>query len=146
MEYKLEATATYIELSATIENISNFCSFVITKFLWVGVMVPLLLLSIVNYYVYDGDESFYLPFPVLYVFRLVFLHFKMDFGCYVSHSVNVIFQQFSSTFQGCPLIGSRHLDICWLGLLKQRPLVRHCFIWIWLYPFWLDHVISSSAP
>lgn len=136
LEYKPEVSATYIELSETIETISSILNFLITKFVY----VPLLLLSLGNYYFsVQGDASFYLPFPVLYVFWVVF--WFQRFTCGWCKFLPILL-----TFQGYHLIGRRHSDIWWHGLLRRQPLIRQCSIWIWWYPFWSDRAISSSAP
>lgn len=58
----------YAELSEKIELITKFMYFAVVKLTPIGVMVPALIITIVNYSVYDlGNESFFLPILVMYV-------------------------------------------------------------------------------
>lgn len=64
----------YTEMSLTIEKIARFCDFIIQKFLFIGMLLPIFLLSMANYFIYNqGAESFHLPFPVMYVFEIIFI-------------------------------------------------------------------------
>lgn len=66
MEYKRTSTAQYVEMDEKIELTSKLVHFVMAEFSAAGVALPLLLLSYVNYFVFNlGDESFILPFPML---------------------------------------------------------------------------------
>lgn len=76
MEYSFKSQGTYIELIATIEKIANIFDVILLNVVFVNSIFPLFIVSFGVYYIYDkGDESFYLPFPVLCVhFIATLLH------------------------------------------------------------------------
>ena len=56
----------YIEIDKKIERMSELIYFVLIKICLLGAMLPALLMTTVNYFVYNlGEESFYLPAPVM---------------------------------------------------------------------------------
>lgn len=58
----------YQKLNEIIELVSEIYYFLLLKISIPGVILPPLFVTIVNYYVYDlGNESYFLPFPFLYV-------------------------------------------------------------------------------
>lgn len=60
--------AKYSELSENIERMSALIHVVFIKFIVPVLIVPAMLISLVNYYMFDmGDESFDLACPVMYV-------------------------------------------------------------------------------
>lgn len=62
----LRAVAT--EIDENIELISNVIHFVTTKLTIAGLLLPPLVLTAINYFIYDfGDESYVLPYPVMCV-------------------------------------------------------------------------------
>lgn len=66
MEYKPTSTAHYVEMDEKIELTSKLVHFAMAEFSAACVALPLLLLSYVNYFVFNlGEESFILPFPML---------------------------------------------------------------------------------
>lgn len=78
LEHNLKSINAYIQLNTTIEQIASVADIIMVKLLLIGVTGPVLLLSYVSYYIYDqGDESFYLPFPVW----CVFFYFSIFLDC-----------------------------------------------------------------
>lgn len=66
----------YIALNLKIEQMSEFLDFFLSKVAIAGFLPPALLLTLVNYFVFDlGAESFYLPAPMLCV---PILHFNTN--------------------------------------------------------------------
>lgn len=80
MARKPTSSAIYTELNAKIELMSKWSYIILVKVCLVGIFLPLLLLTIVNYFVFQlGEESFYLPFPMLWVCSIViFLMFNFN--------------------------------------------------------------------
>lgn len=57
--------AMYIEMIEKIERLSQLIHIGVIKLSIPGVIVPALLITFINFFVYDfGNESFFLPFPV----------------------------------------------------------------------------------
>lgn len=66
MEYKPTSTDKYVKMGETIELTSKWCHFILAQLSAVGVVLPLILVSFINYFIFHmGDESFILPFPIL---------------------------------------------------------------------------------
>lgn len=66
----------YAELNGKIEQMTELMYFAVVKLTPVGVMMPALIITIVNYYLYDlDDESFFLPLLVMYVSNVFILKF-----------------------------------------------------------------------
>lgn len=62
--------AKYSDLVNNIERMSRFFHFVLTKLTVAGVVLPDLLITLGNYFIYDlGDESYYLSAPMMYVLK-----------------------------------------------------------------------------
>lgn len=58
----------YREMDAKIERMSKLFYTAYVTITPVVVVLPAILITLVNYYIYDlGDESFYLPFRTVYV-------------------------------------------------------------------------------
>lgn len=58
--------AMYSKLNEKIERMSNLVYLLIIKLTVPGVIIPGLLITIVNYFVYDlGDDSYFLPILVV---------------------------------------------------------------------------------
>lgn len=65
---------SYEGVNMKIERISKALHFLITRFTVVGLMLPSLLYTIGNYFIYNlGPESYYLPCPLLYVWKFTWL-------------------------------------------------------------------------
>lgn len=72
------AIANYCGLNDQIERWSNDLYFVVVKLTMTGIIVPIVFVSAINYFLYQlGDESYFLPFPIVYVL--------------ISHSSSVVF-------------------------------------------------------
>lgn len=57
-----------MEMNEKIELISKWTYFIMAKLTLAGVVLPLLILSLFNYLILDlDDESFILPWPMLYI-------------------------------------------------------------------------------
>lgn len=68
MEYKPMSTILYTELNDKIESASEWSLFILVKTVFAGTVLPLLYVCSMNFYVYDlGEDSFYLPWPMLWV-------------------------------------------------------------------------------
>lgn len=68
MDSTSKAQAMYAELNRNIELITELMYFAVVKLTPIGVMVPALIITVVNYCVYGlGNESFFLPIMVMYV-------------------------------------------------------------------------------
>lgn len=63
------STSIYIELNKKIELVCNVLRFMLMKFTYIfGIIVPQILITCVNYFVYDlKEESFYLTCPMMCV-------------------------------------------------------------------------------
>ena len=60
------STSIYIELNEKIEFICKLLHVVSVHLTVNGVMVPQLLITVINYFIYDlKDESYFLSFPVM---------------------------------------------------------------------------------
>lgn len=55
-------------LNVKIERISKLIYFLVVKLTLLGVLLPALFITLINYFIYDlKDESYYLTFPIAYV-------------------------------------------------------------------------------
>lgn len=62
------SNTVYVKLNATIEFLTGILHFLVTRLSLIGICLPALLITLVNYFVSDlGEESFNLPFVVVYV-------------------------------------------------------------------------------
>lgn len=62
----VHARTMYNELNRKIEQASHLIHLVLVWVSTSGVVLPPLIVTIINYVIYGlGDESFYLPFPVM---------------------------------------------------------------------------------
>lgn len=60
--------AKYIELNEKIERVSKILEFLLIKLTTAGAVLPSVIITIVDYFILDlGDESFFLPYPIMYV-------------------------------------------------------------------------------
>lgn len=60
------ARVTYNDVNEKIERVSKFIYFLTAKISWTGVVLPSLPITAVSYFIHNlGDESYYLPFPVV---------------------------------------------------------------------------------
>lgn len=60
--------AMYSNLCGKINLLENILKFLIFKLTIPGFVLPALIVTITNYFMYDlGDKSFYLPFYAMYV-------------------------------------------------------------------------------
>lgn len=58
----------YSKMFERIEEISRFFHFVMLKLTFIGIVLPALLTTVVNYFINDmGSESYLLPSPSMYV-------------------------------------------------------------------------------
>lgn len=58
----------YMELTEKIERMSKLVYSIFVEASLVGLVIPPLLITLVNYFVYDlSEESYFLPTPVMYV-------------------------------------------------------------------------------
>lgn len=65
---RASSRSIYVELNKKIELVYKVLRFIIMKFTYVGIIVPQLLITGVDYFVYDlREESFYLTCPVMCV-------------------------------------------------------------------------------
>lgn len=56
----------YIEVNKQIEYMSNVVYLFVAKLTVPGLIIPALLLTLANYFIYDlGDDSYYLPILVM---------------------------------------------------------------------------------
>lgn len=127
----------YVKLNEHIEYGSEILYLIMVKISAPGCVVPHLLLTIVNYFIFDlDDESYVLPFPVMYVPRQQFIFFHAwhwltvkdkfrlfsrlpfnwttPFGYLVAYSilcVTVFCSYYCTYLVTCFLIG-----ICWLSI------------------------------
>lgn len=61
-------TIDYIKLNENIEKMSKIADLIFVKLSFVGISSSALLITGINYFVYDlNEKAFYLPFPVMYV-------------------------------------------------------------------------------
>lgn len=75
----------YIEMNEKVERISRLVYTIFVEASMAGLLIPPLLITLVNYFVYDlNEESYFLPTPVMYVVepRWSHLHIKL-------HSMNL---------------------------------------------------------
>lgn len=62
----LNSKAMYIALIAKIERFSQLIYIGTIKLTIPGLMIPAICITLINFFVYDfGDDSFFLPFPVM---------------------------------------------------------------------------------
>lgn len=66
MEYKPTSTANYEDMDEKIELTSKWAHFILAELSATGVVIPLSILSFINYFAFNmGENSFILPFPML---------------------------------------------------------------------------------
>lgn len=66
MEYKPTAAIIYTELNEHIELVSEWMYFILVRIYVAGIILPLFVLSAVNYFILDlGEQSFLLSWPIL---------------------------------------------------------------------------------
>lgn len=64
---------TYMTVNGKIEKMCKTLELVFVKISVAIPFIPTIMMSTVNYYVFDlGNESFFLPCPILYVFYYTF--------------------------------------------------------------------------
>lgn len=72
----------YVELNEKIERMSKHVYSIFVEASLVGLVMPPLLITLVNYFIYDlSEESYFLPTPVMYVndhFKHYFVGKKLD--------------------------------------------------------------------
>lgn len=62
----------YAENIAEIDKIAKLIYFALVYLTTPGICIPSLLISTINYFIYDlGDESFFLPFRVMYDLKFI---------------------------------------------------------------------------
>lgn len=58
----------YIELNEKIERMSKIVHFFIVKVVYVQSFLPPILITMINYFIYDlKDDSFYMVIPMMFV-------------------------------------------------------------------------------
>lgn len=63
----------YTELNEKLERMSKFVYTVFVEASLAGLIIPPLLITLVNYFIYDlSEESYFLPTPVMYVREISF--------------------------------------------------------------------------
>lgn len=63
-----DTSTNYNELNENFEKISNVYHFLVAKCTFIAIFSATLSVTAINYFVHDlHDESYYLPFPVMYV-------------------------------------------------------------------------------
>lgn len=63
-----------IKLNGKIERMSQLIHFMLAKLTFVGCVLPDLILTTINYFIYNlNDESFHLSIPMMYVECAVFM-------------------------------------------------------------------------
>lgn len=84
----------YIELNEKIEQMSRLLYVVTVKLTIPGSILPAVFITAINYFLYDlGDESFFSPFFVMYVFcqtleGKLFFSLSIDFCSFLGcHSI-----------------------------------------------------------
>lgn len=71
------AEAEYIKINLNIEQISKIFNLLLTKLTTTGIILPCVIITAINYFIFDlGEDSFYLPIPVMYVWN--FISYKRD--------------------------------------------------------------------
>lgn len=66
------STSVYIELNEKIEYTCKLVHFVIVKLTFIGIMLPQVLITTINYFLYDlKDQSYFLSVPVMWVCHLL---------------------------------------------------------------------------
>lgn len=70
---------TYVKVNEKIERGSKIIYCILPEISFAGVVIPPLLITSVNYFIYDlKDESYLLPFPVMYVYYTTEADSKMS--------------------------------------------------------------------
>lgn len=58
----------YSETIAKIEQMSKFMHIVLVEMTSIGILIPAVIITLINFYVYDlGDRSYFLAYPMMYV-------------------------------------------------------------------------------
>ena len=67
----------YMDLVAKIERMTQLVHFALVELTFPGVLIPALLITVINFFIYDlGDKSFFLPFFVMYVRIMILFDFS----------------------------------------------------------------------
>lgn len=67
--------AVYHKLNAKIEKVSEIYYFIVMKLAVPGALLSALILTTASYFSFHlGNESYYLPYPLLYVFVFITNH------------------------------------------------------------------------
>lgn len=105
----------YVELKKDIDLTCKLLDMTIVKLTFIVVLVPPLLISAVNYFIYDlEDESYFLICPIMYV---VYIPSLASFGLFL----NLNF------FAGCHSIGEHQSGIWLQYLYNLRALMQRLF-------------------
>lgn len=93
----------YNEINEKIERTSKLVYTIFVEASIVGLIVPPIIITLVNYFIYDlKEQSYFLPTPVMYVInRYVYINL-VNFNSNQNSNINYFFMQGS---------GVHHLDI-----------------------------------
>lgn len=73
MTNSVSISTDYNRLSVKIEQMSKFIRYTLVDLTFTAMVLPPIILTSINYFIYDlNDESYFLPFPVTYVFFSLF--------------------------------------------------------------------------
>lgn len=65
------ASFKYCNLNNKIERFSEVFHFVLVKCTTAGIVLPAILVTMINYFIYDlGDDAYFLPFPIVFVQKI----------------------------------------------------------------------------
>lgn len=100
------ATSKYCDLNSKIEFFSKIFYTALVKITMPGIILPAFLLTINDYYFHDlGDDSYGLPYPIVYVS-------VMSVNTYLIELIYFHFIDYHS-------IGKHPMDIQWLYFLNR---------------------------
>lgn len=145
LEHSPVSSEIYTELNEQIEFVSKILPYLVKSVVAALALFPLIL-TIVNYFVYDlGEDSYYLPCPIMYVYyqinireELSFIQTQMFFFCSFSST-------FESSIQGCHLSGKHRTDTQSLYSHYVQPLMRLFVLVVQFLAFPVD-LVGYSAP
>lgn len=105
------------EMSVKIERMSRFFNSVLTRLTTAGIMLPSLIITLVDYFIYDlGKESYYLSWPILYVYqKIIYLQIEMKSQTIVYDSA-LLGYHFS--------VGKHHWDILFMCFWNLYQLLQ----------------------